>query len=144
MDRSELIARTAENKLMRFLGVNIVETTPEHVVLTMEVTPKVHQYVGIMNGGVSLYLAETAASIGVVSNADLTKVTPVGIEINGNHLRAVSKGLLTVEARPIYPGRTMSVWQIDITNDRQKLIFTGRITILLQNRPAFPAISDDA
>jgi len=129
---------------MRFLGVNIVETTPEHVVLTMEVTPKVHQYVGIMNGGVSLYLAETAASIGVVSNADLTKVTPVGIEINGNHLRAVSKGLLTVEARPIYPGRTMSVWQIDITNDRQKLIFTGRITILLQNRPAFPAISDDA
>ncbi|HBE82076.1 MAG: PaaI family thioesterase [Blastocatellia bacterium] len=144
MDRSELIARTAENELMRFLGVNIVETTPEHVVLTMEVTPKVHQYVGIMNGGVSLYLAETAASIGVVSNADLTKVTPVGIEINGNHLRAVSKGLLTVEARPIYPGRTMSVWQIDITNDRQKLIFTGRITILLQNRPAFPAISDDA
>lgn len=129
---------------MRFLGVNIVETTPEHVVLTMEVTPKVHQYVGIMNGGVSLYLAETAASIGVVSNADLTKVTPVGIEINGNHLRAVSKGLLTVEARPIYPGRTMSVWQIDITNDRQKLIFTGRITIMLQNRPAFPAISDDA
>ncbi len=144
MDRSELIARTAENELMRFLGVNIVETTPEHVVLTMEVTPKVHQYVGIMNGGVSLYLAETAASIGVVSNADLTKVTPVGIEINGNHLRAVSKGLLTVEARPIYPGRTMSVWQIDITNDRQKLIFTGRITIMLQNRPAFPAISDDA
>lgn len=144
MDRSELIARTAENELMRFLGVNIVETTPEHVVLTMEVTPKVHQYVGIMNGGVSLYLAETAASIGVVSNADLTKVTPVGIEINGNHLRAVSKGLLTVEARPIYPGRTMSVWQIDITNDRQKLIFTGRITILLQNRPAFPAVSDDA
>lgn len=129
---------------MRFLGVNIVETTPKHVVLTMEVTPKVHQYVGIMNGGVSLYLAETAASIGVVSNADLTKVTPVGIEINGNHLRAVSKGLLTVEARPIYPGRTMSVWQIDITNDRQKLIFTGRITIMLQNRPAFPAISDDA
>lgn len=144
MDRSELIARTAENELMRFLGVNIVETTPKHVVLTMEVTPKVHQYVGIMNGGVSLYLAETAASIGVVSNADLTKVTPVGIEINGNHLRAVSKGLLTVEARPIYPGRTMSVWQIDITNDRQKLIFTGRITIMLQNRPAFPAISDDA
>lgn len=144
MDRSQLIARTAENELMRFLGVNIVDTTSERVVLTMEVTPKVHQYVGIMNGGVSLYLAETAASIGVVSNADLTKVTPVGIEINGNHLRAVSKGLLTVEARPIYPGRTMSVWQIDITNDRQKLIFTGRITILLQNRPAFPADTDDA
>jgi len=91
-----------------------------------------------MNGGVSLYLAETAASIGVVANADLTKVTPVGVEINGNHLRAVSKGELTIEARPIFPGRTMSIWQIDITNEKGKHIFTGRCSVLLQKRPAFP------
>jgi uncharacterized protein (TIGR00369 family) len=139
MDKSELIKITAENELMRFLGVDIVEATAERVVLTMEVTPKVHQYVGIMNGGVSLYLAETAASIGVVANADLTKVTPVGVEINANHLRAVSKGVLTVEAKPIYPGRSMSIWQIDISNDKGKLVCTGRCSILLQKRPAFPS-----
>lgn len=136
MDKSELIKHTAENELMQFLGVKIVEATAERVVLTMEVTPKVHQYVGIMNGGVSLYLAETAASIGVVANADLTKVTPVGIEINANHLRAVSKGLLTVTATPIFPGRTMSIWQIDLTSDKGKLICTSRCSILLQKRPA--------
>jgi uncharacterized protein (TIGR00369 family) len=138
MDKSELIRITAENELMQFLGVKIVETTPERVVLTMEVTPKVHQYVGIMNGGVSLYLAETAASIGVVVTADLTRVTPVGVEINANHIRAVSKGMLTVEAKPIFPGRTMSIWQIDITNDKGKLVCTGRCSVLLQKRPAFP------
>lgn len=139
MDKSELIRITAENELMRFLGVEIVETSPDRVVLTMEVTPKVHQYVGIMNGGISLYLAETAASIGVVSRADLTKVTPVGVEINANHIRAVSKGMLTVTAKPIFPGRTMSIWQIDITNEKGKLVCTGRCSILLQKRPAFPA-----
>jgi 1,4-dihydroxy-2-naphthoyl-CoA hydrolase len=139
MDKSELIKRTAENELMQFLGVKIVETLPERVVLTMEVTPKVHQYVGIMNGGVSLYLAETAASIGVVVNSDLTKVTPVGVEINANHIRAVSKGTLTVTATPIFPGRTMSIWQIDITNEKGKLVCTGRCSVLLQKRPAFPA-----
>ena len=138
MDKSELIKVTAENELMRFLGVQVVEATAERVVLKMEVTPKVHQYVGIMNGGVSLYLAETAASIGVVASADLTKVTPVGVEINANHLRAVSRGNLTVEAKPIYPGRTMSIWQIDITNDKGKLVCTGRCSVLLQKRPAFP------
>jgi 1,4-dihydroxy-2-naphthoyl-CoA hydrolase len=138
MEKSELIKITAENELMQFLGVKIVESTPERVVLTMEVTPKVHQYVGIMNGGVSLYLAETAASIGVVASADLTKVTPVGIEINANHIRAVSKGAITVTATPIFPGRTMSIWQIDITNDKGKLVCTGRCSILLQKRPAFP------
>ena len=89
----------------------------------MPVTPKVHQYLGIMNGGVSLFLAETAASIGVVAGVrTLTQVSPVGVEINANHLRAVSKGILTVEAKPIYSGRTMAVWSIEITNDRGKLV----------------------
>jgi acyl-coenzyme A thioesterase PaaI-like protein len=49
----------------------------------------------------------------------------------------VSKGVLTVEAKPIYPGRTMSVWSIDITNDRGKLVCTSRITLLLQKRVAY-------
>lgn len=136
MDRSALIKQTGENELMQFLGVKIEVATAERVVLTMEVTPKVHQYVGIMNGGVSLYLCETAASIGVVAGADLTKVTPVGIEINANHLRAVSKGVITLEAIPLHTGRTISVWKIDITNDRGKLVCTSRLTMLIQKRAA--------
>ena len=139
MDKTELIRQTAENELLQFLGVKIELATPERVVMTMEVTPKVHQYVGIMNGGISLLLAETAASIGVVAGADLEKVTPVGIEINANHLRAVSKGVITVEAKPIYPGRTMSVWQIEITDERGKLICTSRLTMLIQKRIAYQA-----
>ncbi len=136
MDKTELIEQTAQNELMQFLGVKIEVATAERVVLTMEVTPKVHQYVGIMNGGVSLYLCETAASIGVVASADLSQVTPVGIEINANHLRAVSKGIITVEAKPVYPGRTLNVWNIEITNDRGKLICISRITILVKKKAA--------
>lgn len=138
MNRSELLENTQNNELMRFLGVEIVEASAERVVMTMPVTPKVHQYVGIMNGGVSLYLFETAASIGVVVSSDLTKVTPVGIEINANHMRAVSKGILTVTATPIRHGRTLSVWKVENHDERGKLVCTGRISILLQNRPAFP------
>ena len=137
MDKAELFKETAQSDLMQFLGVKIEVATPERVVMTMEVTPKVHQYVGIMNGGVSLYLCETAASIGVVAGADLTKVTPVGIEINANHLRAVSKGIITVEAKPLHTGRTMSVWDINITNDKGKLVCTSRLTMLIQKRAAY-------
>ena len=137
MDKTELIKQSGENELMQFLGIKVEVATADRVVLTMPVTPKVHQYVGIMNGGVSLYLAETAASMGVVAGADLTKVTPVGIEINANHLRAVSKGILTVEAKPIYAGRTLNVWGIEITDDRGKLVCTSRITILVQKRAVY-------
>ena len=138
MNRSELLENTQNNELMRFLGVEIVEASAERVVMTMPVTPKVHQYVGIMNGGVSLYLFETAASIGVVVSSDLSKVTPVGIEINANHMRAVSKGILTITATQIRHGRTLSVWKVENHDERGKLVCTGRISILLQNRPAFP------
>lgn len=137
MDQQKLLKDIAENELMKFLGIEIIEATGERVVLEMEVTPKVHQYVGIMNGGISLYLAETAASIGVVAGADLDKVTPVGIEINANHLRAVSKGKLTVVAEPIHPGKTVAVWQINITNERGKPVCTSRLTLLIQKRAAY-------
>jgi 1,4-dihydroxy-2-naphthoyl-CoA hydrolase len=137
MDKQKLLHDVGESELLKFLGVKIEVAQADRVVLTMDVTPKVHQYVGIMNGGVSLLLAETAASVGVVAGADLTKVTPVGIEINANHLRAVSKGLLTVEAVPVHIGRTVSVWKIDITNDRGKLVCTSRITLLNQRRAAY-------
>lgn len=132
-----MLEQTARNELMQFLGINIEVATAERVVLTMEVTSKVHQYVGIMNGGVSLYLAETAASIGAVLAADLEKATPVGIEINANHLRAVSRGTITAEAKPIYPGRSLNVWGIEIKNERGKLICTSRITILVQKRAVY-------
>jgi uncharacterized protein (TIGR00369 family) len=136
VDNLGLVKKAGENEVLRFLGVEIPVATPERVVMTMEVTPRVHQYLGIMNGGISLYLCETAASIGVVAGVDISKVSPVGIEINANHLRAVSKGKITVEAKALYPGRTMSVWVIEIKNDKGKLICVSRCSILLQKRPA--------
>ncbi|MEP7214205.1 MAG: PaaI family thioesterase [Acidobacteriota bacterium] len=139
MNNDELVKITAGNELMQFLGVKVEVAGADRVVLSMEVTPKVHQYVGIMNGGVSLYLCETAASIGVVLGSDLSKVTPVGIEINANHLRAVSRGVIKAEATPLYPGRTMSVWNIEIRDSREKLICTSRCSILLRRGGAFPS-----
>lgn len=136
MDKTELIKRTQENELIQFLGVNIEIVEPERTVLTMEVTPKIHQYIGIMHGGVSLFLCETAASIAAVANADLARFSPVGIEINANHLRAVSRGKITIEAKPLYNGRTLAVWNVEITNGRGKLICTSRCTILLRKGAA--------
>ena len=53
MDKEFVLKNTVENELLRFLGVKIIEVGPTKTVLQMEVTPRVHQYVGIMNGGIS-------------------------------------------------------------------------------------------
>lgn len=139
MDKTELLEQTRNSELLRLFDIAIETAEKGFVVLTMPVTPKVHQYIGIMNGGVSLLLAETAASLGAVVSSDLTAVTPVGIEINANHLRAVSRGTLRVEAKSIYHGRTLSVWNVEITNERGKLVCVSRCTLSLKKGAAFPA-----
>ena len=139
MNLEEILENTRQSELLRLFDIEIERAEKGLVVLTMPVTPKVHQYIGIMNGGISLLLAETSASLGAVISSDLTKVTPVGIEINANHLRAVSRGVLRVEAKNIYHGRTLSVWQVEITNERGKLVCVSRCTLSLKKGAAFPA-----
>jgi len=138
MEKAELLEHTRQSELMRLFDIEIETAENGLVILTMPVTPKVHQYVGIMHGGVSVLLAETAASLGAVVSSDLSQVTPVGIEINANHLRAVSRGFLRVEAKNVYHGRTLSVWNVEITNERNKLICVSRCTLSLKKGAAFP------
>lgn len=134
----ELLEQVGKSELFQFLGIELIETEKERVRLQMPVTSRVHQYVGIMNGGISLLLAESAASIGAVLNTDLTKQTAVGIEINANHLRSVSRGIVTATATPVYHGRTLSVWQVEIKNDRDKIICVSRCTLALKAGAAIP------
>ncbi len=139
MDIAEIISGAANSKLFRMLDIEIEKAEPGSVILSMPVDDRVHQYIGIMNGGVSLLLAESAASIGAVVSSDLSQVTPVGIEINANHLRAVSRGRVTAEAASVYHGKTLSVWQIEIKDSRGRLVCVSRCTIALRKGAApFP------
>ena len=52
------------NNLMRDWQMEIAEVTEESVTITMPVTEKVTQVDGVLHGGATLALAETAGSIG--------------------------------------------------------------------------------
>ncbi|MBV9958684.1 MAG: hotdog fold thioesterase [Acidobacteria bacterium] len=121
-----------DQTVLHTLGITIESAEKELVRLSMPVNERVHQYTGLLHGGVSVVLAETAASIGAALNTDLTRYTPVGVEINANHLRTVSKGTVTAEARPVYLGRQMSVWNIEIKDERERLISVARCTLALK------------
>jgi uncharacterized protein (TIGR00369 family) len=136
MELADIVEVAAKAKIFEMLDIVIDSAEPGRVVLSMPVDERVHQYIGIMNGGISLLLAESAASIGAVISSDLTKVAPVGIEINANHLRAVSKGKVFAEANSIYHGRTLSVWGVEIKDQRGKLICVARCTLALKKGAA--------
>ena len=124
--------------VLETLAISIELAEKERVVLSMPVTERVHQYTGLLHGGVSVVLAETAASIGAALNTDLTRYTPVGVEINANHLRSVTKGKVVAEARPVYTGRQITVWAIEIRDERERLISVSRCTLALKPGGALP------
>lgn len=122
----------ADRTVLKTLNIKVESAESDRVVLSMPVDERVHQYTGLLHGGVSVVLAETAASIGAALNTDLEKYTPVGVEINANHLRSVSRGQVTAEAMPVYKGRQMTVWAIEIRDERGRLVCISRVTLALK------------
>ena len=114
--------------LLETLQMEIVEKTPERVVVTMPVTSSHHQPMGFLHGGASVALAETAASIGgnVACPRDCVAF---GQEINANHLRPIRDGLLTAVATPLHVGRTTQVWDVKIRDQADRLVCVSRCTV---------------
>ena len=128
----EMMRSSMDRTVLKTLNIKVESAEPERVVLSMPVDERVHQYTGLLHGGVSVVLAETAAAIGAALNTDLERYTPVGIEINANHIRPVSSGHVTAEAVPVYKGRLMTVWSIEIKDERERLICVSRCTLALK------------
>lgn len=128
----EMMRSGADRTVLKTLNIKVESAEAERVLLSMPVDERVHQYTGLLHGGVSVVLAETAAAIGAALNTDLTRFTPVGVEINANHVRSVSSGRVTAEAVPVYKGRLMTVWSIEIRDERQRLVSISRCTLALK------------
>lgn len=113
------------------LDIRIIEFTPERVVAVMPVGPKVYQPFRIMHGGVSLVLAETVASAGSYQFVDAKTQRAVGLEINANHIRSVSKGLVKAIGYPLHIGKRTIIWDIKIYDDEENLICVSRCTMAI-------------
>ena len=116
------------------LGVDVVEASADRVVLRVAVGPKVHQPYGILHGGVSALLAEGAASYGGALSVGPTHIV-VGTEINCSHLRSMASGQLTATATPFRKGRSVQVWGIELTDERERLIAVARCTLQVVKAP---------
>jgi 1,4-dihydroxy-2-naphthoyl-CoA hydrolase len=116
------------------LGVEVLEATAERVVMRLAVDWRVHQPYGLLHGGVSALLAESAASFGGALAAEPGK-SVVGIELNASHLRGLRDGHLTAVATPVRVGRTVQVWAISLTDDDERPICAARCTLAVIDAP---------
>jgi 1,4-dihydroxy-2-naphthoyl-CoA hydrolase len=131
LDHSALVARAGVH---RALGIELVEMSKDKVVLSLPIEERVHQPYGILHGGVSALLAESAASMGGALNVPDDKAI-VGIELNASHLRSASSGTLIATATPIRIGRTIQVWNIELTDESGRGICSARCSLAVIDRP---------
>ncbi len=124
----EELNSNAKNTILETLGIRITKLTPEYLEGEMPVDHRTHQIYGILHGGASVVLAETLGSIGAILCAP-EGMQCVGLDINANHIKAVSSGKVIGRARPIHAGRSTQVWEIKLTNESEQLVCISRLTV---------------
>ena len=118
-----------KHTLAEHVGIEFIEIGDDYLVARMPVDYRVHQPLGIMNGGASCVLAETVGSTAGNYAVDPEKNYCVGLDINTNHIKAVRNGDVIGTARPYHLGKKTQVWSIEIRNESGQLVSVSRLTL---------------
>jgi len=128
MDQIKALNEFCAQSMVGLLGITFTAATSNSIQATMPVSTKTSQPNGFLHGGASLALAETLAGAGSYILVDREKFNVFGMQISGNHVSAVTEGVLTADAKLIHQGKTTHIWDVKITAANDKLISTVRVT----------------
>ena len=128
------INQMSQRTLAANLGIEFTEVGADFMCARMPVDSRTVQPFGLLHGGASIALAETMGSVASTALIDLRVQAAVGLDINGNHLRAVTQGYVIGTVRPIHIGRRTHVWEIRIEDEGGRLVNISRLTMIIIRR----------
>ena len=117
------------------MGIEFTEFTLERAVATMPVEGNT-QPVGLLHGGAYVVLGESLGSMTANLHCGPDRLA-VGVDINATHTASATGGLVTAVCTPLHLGRSMTVHEIVITDERGRRCSTVRITNSIIDRPGF-------
>ncbi len=131
----EQLRRFGQTNMADHLGIEFVEIGDDYLSARMPVDYRTVQPLGILHGGASATLAETLGSIASSLVLDpSSNQTPVGLEINANHIKSIRSGWVCGKATPLHLGRRTHVWEIRITDEDDGLVCISRLTVMIIDR----------
>lgn len=122
------------NNMCTHIGMEFTEQGENFLRGTLPVDHRTVQPFGLLHGGANVVLAESLASFAGYLACD-EGCFCVGIEINANHLRAVTSGVVTGTAKPVHIGKKTQVWEIRIEDDKGQLSCISRMTLAVKQIP---------
>lgn len=128
---TDILNELNSGSMMGYLGIKFTEVGDDYLCATMPASQKTRQPFGIIHGGANMVLAEGIASTAANMSLVDTNQRAFGLDINANHIRMVQEGIVTAKTYPIHLGRTTHVWQVDISNEDNKLTCVCRMTAMI-------------
>lgn len=125
-----LAAKRGIGDLAEKMGIELLELSAERAVATMPVAGNT-QPRGLLHGGAYLVLGETLGSLAANVWAAPDGYA-VGIEISASHSKSATTGVVTGVATAISLGKTLTVHEIVVTNEKGERCSTVRITNLIR------------
>jgi 1,4-dihydroxy-2-naphthoyl-CoA hydrolase len=114
------------------IGFEFLEVGSDFLKGSLPVDQRTTQPFGILHGGASCVLSESLGSVAAWMTIDPEKYRAVGLEINCNHIRAVTEGTVIGTCTPMHVGRRTQVWQTDITEEATgKRVAISRLTVAI-------------
>lgn len=130
----EEINKHAKDSMVGHLGIEITEIGRDFISGKMPVDARTKQPFGILHGGASVVLAETLGSYGSGFCLDLDRQIAVGMEINANHVKSVTEGMVYGKASLVHFGKKTHIWDIRINDEHGALVCISRLTVAILDR----------
>lgn len=107
--------------LVKHLGIEFVEVTPDRVVARLKVTDELMTVTGTIHGGTLMAFADTIGAAGTVANLAEGQRTAT-LESKTNFIAGCKSGIVQAEAKPVHKGKRTHVWETRITDESGKLL----------------------
>ena len=125
------------------IGIHFTEIGVDFLKGSMPVDNRTTQPFGILHGGASCVLSETLGSVAGWMTIDPDKYRAVGLELNINHIRAVTQGSVIGTCTPLHVGKRTQVWQTDITEEASgKRVAISRLTLAIIEQGTLSALME--
>ena len=108
-----------EDRFSQWLGITVLEVREGYSRLQMTIRPEMVNGFGIVHGGVSFSLADSAFAFACNNRNQLSMA--LDTSINFTHPVRVGDRLLA-EARELHNGRSTGLYQVSLYNQDQKLV----------------------
>jgi 1,4-dihydroxy-2-naphthoyl-CoA hydrolase len=117
-------------------GLEIVSHSAEEARGQVVVGDHVKQPMGLVHGGVFASIAESLTSMATATAVWDQGKAAQGLSNQTSFLRPITEGTVHALARRRHQGRTTWVWEVEITDDQERLCALVRMTIAVRDRPA--------